>query len=149
MKTGMAALIGAILLGACTGTSTPPPALPEGAPTQAFAHTGESFLRGVRGSSQTVPRGRPSAILSVDYTLSCLADNAATRRAQSVAALDAAYVVSPLFLINPRERGAWRRDASRTTVGFGCVVTDLQYSTRTNDPLETGLFAIRNNVPPV
>ena len=149
MKIQLLSLLCLGLLSACAGPAAPPPALPEGAPTLEFSYQGESFLRGVTGSSLTVPAGRPSAILNVNYGLSCLADNAQSRLTQSQAALDAAYVVAPLFVINARERRAWRRDAARQTIALGCAVTGVRFETQSDDPLLVGVWALQNRVPPI
>ena len=141
--------LAALLLSACAAEQAPLPTIPEGVATRDFTHVGESYLRGVNGSSNTTPRGRPAAILEVTYGLRCLADGAQSNRARAEQALDTKFVVAPLFFGNPRERGAWNRSAAETLRGTGCILNGFSYETKTTDFIETGMWAIQNRVPPV
>ena len=143
-------LLGAVAF-ALSGCGTEPvaaPTLPEGVATSSFTFVDDSFLRGVTGTSQTVPRGRPAAILDVTYGLTCIADGAQARLGRAQQILDTKFVAAPLFFANPRERGQWRREAANAVNGTGCIVTGLSYESRTTDPIQTGMWAIQNRVPP-
>ena len=135
----------ALGLAACTGPTVEEPALPEGAATVAFSFTDDSFLRGVSGSYNTTPAGRSAAILDVTYEMTCLADNALARVAQAQTLLDERYVIANhLYFNNPQEQGWWRRDASRLVEPTGCIVDKLSFVSRTTDPVETGMYLLRN-----
>ncbi|KQI71869.1 hypothetical protein AN191_10475 [Loktanella sp. 5RATIMAR09] len=140
--------LAALALSACAPEPAPLPSIPEGVATRDFTFVDESFLRGVRGSSNTTPRGRPAAILEVTYGLRCVADGAQSSRDKAQQALDDAFLVAPLFFNTPRERGAWNRNAARALDGTGCILNGFSYETKTTDIFETGLWAIRNQVPP-
>jgi len=148
MKNIVLAATASVVLAACAAEQAPLPAIPEGVATRDFTFTDESFLRGVNGSSTTSPAGRPAAILEVNYGLRCIAEGAQASRMNAEKILDEKFVVAPFFFINPRERGAWNRDAARALDGTGCVLNGLTYDTKTTDILETSLWAIRNQVPP-
>lgn len=138
----------ALGLSGCVASSPPAPMLPAGVATSNFGHVSASFLRGVNGSSTTIPAGRPAAILDVTYELSCIADAAQSRFAKAKKILDKEFVVAPLYLVNPRERSGWGRKATQALVGTGCVVNSVSYRKRTSDVTETMLWALRNRVPP-
>jgi hypothetical protein len=140
--------LAALILSACAPEPAPLPTLPEGVATRDFTFVDESFLRGVRGSSNTSPPGRPSAILEVTYGLRCVANGAQSNRAKAVQALDDKFVVAPLYFGNPRERGAWNRNAARALEGTGCILNGFSFETKTTDMFETAVWAIRNKVPP-
>ncbi|GGO52999.1 hypothetical protein SAMN05444398_101125 [Roseovarius pacificus] len=136
----------AFAVSACTTSAPEEPFFPEGAATSTFTFQDDSYLRGVKGSYNTVPRGRPAAILDVTYEIECLADNAQSRAARAKKLLDDAYVVAiHLYYDNPREHGWWRQDASKRVEPAGCIVTGLRYEPRTYDPQETLLYLVRNS----
>jgi hypothetical protein len=138
----------AISMSACGSKQIPEPTLPAGAKTLSFVHNSESFLRGVQGSYNTSPRGRPAAILDVNFKLVCLADGGQARFRKASKILSQKNVVSPLYFDNPREHREWREDASRAVAETGCLVDGLTYSKQTEDPMKTLMWALRNKVPP-
>ncbi len=144
------ALLGlsALVLAACASEPTPMPTLPEGVATKDFSFVDDSYLRGVNGSRNTTPRGRPAAILDVTYGLKCTADDAEAGLSRAKKVLDDKFVVAPFYFQNPRERGAWNRSAALALGGTGCILNGFSFTTRTTDPVETGMWAIRNQVPP-
>lgn len=137
----LSALLG---LAACGQPPVPLAGLPAGVATTAFSFTDDSFLRGVAGSANTVPAGRPSAILDVTYQMACQTDGLADRRAQAERLLDEAYVVADLYSINRRELTGWTTDASAKVRPAGCVVNTITYTTRTTDPVEVGRYMLAN-----
>ena len=140
--------IALLTLAACTSQPAPVPTLPEGIRTSTASFVDDSYLRGVRGSYNTSPTGRPAAILDVTYSLECVADDFAARVKKAKRALDQKFIVAPLYFNNPRERGQWTKLASRAVAEFGCVSKGVSYTTRTTDIRETTIWAIRNRVPP-
>ncbi|MEL6684415.1 MAG: hypothetical protein AAFN63_13605 [Pseudomonadota bacterium] len=134
---------------ACAPERPPLPALPEGVETTQFNFVDDSYLRGVQGSYNTTPAGRPAAILDVTYDMTCIADGAQSRKTQAERILDEKYIVAPLFFANPRERGAWRRDATNLVKDTGCIINGVSYERRTTDRLQTAMWALQNGVPPV
>lgn len=142
-------------LGACTTTAdlnNQIPTLPEEAPKMAFVFTSESLLRGVRGSYNTIPAGRPAAILDVTYSLECLSGanpSANQHFAKAKQKLQDAYKVAPIYYNNPRERGAWNRSAKKLVIqDGGCQVTGIQEELKTKDSRDVLEFILENRVGP-
>lgn len=128
-----------------------PTKLPEGTDLKLFTHQGESYLRGVKGSHNTSPRGRKSAVLSVRYDMACKADGTPSARARFASAkalLDEKFVVAPLYFNNPRERSGWRSTASRLILQTGCEIRGVQYDKKTENQRQVLKWAIENRVPP-
>lgn len=148
LKSLTSIAVAALLLGGCAGTAREP--IPEFAQGQAvadFTYVGQSLLRGVNGSSNTTPRGRPAAILDVTYAMRCLSGtspSAATRFEQSKTLLDAEFKIAPLFFSNPRERSRWTGDASRLVVPVGCRVSSVRYETQSSDPATVLRWSLLN-----
>ncbi len=140
---------------ACTTTAqldAEIPRLPEEAPKVAFTHKSESLLRGVRGSYNTVPAGRASAILDVTYTLECLSGGKPTARqnfAKAAKKLDNAYKIAPIYFDNPRERGSWNRSAKRLIIqDKTCQVTGVRDEVKTKDSRQVLLWVLQNKAFP-
>ena len=139
-------------LGACTPASQKNPVsrLPDDAAKSSFTYKGESFLRGVKGSHRTSPKGRKAAILDVTYQVACLSGtnpSAKSRFKSARTILAKEFVIAPLYFNNPRERGAWGRTASRRIVEkTGCQITGLNFEQKTTDPLKVLTWALDNKV---
>jgi len=147
-------LLIALVLSACNTSKVQTPKLAEGTPTEIIIHKSESFLRGVKGSYNTSPRGRPSAILDVSYRLECTKDgetNANERALKAGKILDKEYVVAEhLYFNNPRERGYWTRDATRKIFDeTQCQVNIVTYEEKTTEPVEVLTWVLANGVKPV
>lgn len=140
--------LGAFALAACAREPEPMPVLPEGVATKDFTFVDESYLRGVRGSRNTSPRGRPAAILEVTYGLRCIASDAPANVNRAKKVLDETFVVAPFYFQNPRERGQWNRQSARVLDGTGCILNGFSYTSKTTDVMQTTMWALRNNVPP-
>ena len=155
MKRLILLAIPAMLMLAGCGTSTTQeeiPTLPEDAPKATYAYRTESLLRGVRGSYNTIPRGRAAAILDVTYTLECLKGgkpSAAQHYTAAKKVIDDSFKVAPIYFDNPRERGAWARSARRAVIAkTGCQVKSVKDEIKTKDSRQVLLFILRNKVLP-
>lgn len=143
------------LIAACTTTAqidAEIPRLPEEAPKVAFAHKSESLLRGVQGSYNTVPSGRPAAILDVTYTLECLSGGTPSAKqnfAKAAKKLDNAFKIAPIYFNNPRERGSWNRSAKRLIIqDKTCQVTGVRDEVKTTETREVLRWILKNKAFP-
>lgn len=143
----------AMMVSACNSSKVQTPQLNEGVPSEIIIHKSESFLRGVKGSYNTSPRGRPSAILDVSYRLECAEAGETSAKERALKAgkiLDEEYVVAEhLYFNNPRERGNWTRAATRKIFDeTQCQVNIVTFEIKTEDTLEVLTWALANGVKP-
>lgn len=124
-------LCASIITAACNSPSNTNQNFPEGSELKTYQFETLSLLRGVNGSYNTSPKGRPARLLNVTYTISCLTGtqpSADARFAKAKELLIKTYPISPLYYANPRERSSWRRAATKLLVAHaGCQVEDLKY----------------------
>ncbi len=124
-------MIAAIMGLSSCGTSSQPKTLPEGAEVVTYQYSGKSFRKGVTGPYNGSPRPRKPAMMEINYTISCLDTSdypSAKRYGDAVAAIKRKYFIAPLYFSNPRERGAWRRNANDMILDqTGCEISRLEY----------------------
>ncbi len=141
------------LLAGCASRAPEIPTLPEEAPKASYVYATQSLMRGVRGDHNSIPRARPTAILTVNYSLECLKGgkpSAAQHYAAAKKLLDDKFKVAPIYYDNPRERGMWIKTARRLVVAkTGCQVVGFREETKTTDPQAVLRFILTNKVLPL
>lgn len=138
------AIMATIILSACANEPRQRPVLPEGVETVEYTINGESLRRGVKGSYNTSPQGRPAAILDVVYKIRCIAENSEQRLANVKAIFDEKYVIAPIIYISQSDDRAWTNHAGDAIDGTGCILIGRDAVVKTTDPIETIYWALSN-----